>query len=237
MLIDMHMHEMTYSKDSHLTLPEMVKTAKELGLDALCITDHDSMGLRDYAQAYAREAQFPIFIGMEYYSLQGDIIAFGIDDYPRTRVSAQQFINRVKAQGGVCFSAHPFRKNRRGLEETLKTVTGLDGAEILNGSTLPKANQKAADYARDLHLALLGGSDCHIHEKIGVYVTYFPSTIYTTRDLLAAIRKGSCVPAYLKNGTYRLWNPYEKNFWEEGVTPQEVVEYSQLHPVSTDTNV
>lgn len=44
MLIDMHMHEMTFSKDSFLKLDEMVRIAKEKGLDAICITDHDSMG-------------------------------------------------------------------------------------------------------------------------------------------------------------------------------------------------
>ena len=44
MLIDMHMHEMTFSKDSFLKLDEMVRIAKEKGIDAICITDHDSMG-------------------------------------------------------------------------------------------------------------------------------------------------------------------------------------------------
>ena len=38
MLIDMHMHEMTFSKDSFLKLDEMVRIAKEKGLDAICIT-------------------------------------------------------------------------------------------------------------------------------------------------------------------------------------------------------
>lgn len=73
----------------------------------------------------------------------------------------------VKAQGGICFSAHPFRNNNRGLEENLKTVRGLDGVEVLNGSTLPEANKKAADYARELGLVTVGSSDCHIPGKLG----------------------------------------------------------------------
>ena len=48
MFIDTHMHEMTYSPDSFLKLEEMVRIGKEKGLGALCITDHDSMGLKDY---------------------------------------------------------------------------------------------------------------------------------------------------------------------------------------------
>ena len=85
MFIDMHMHEMTYSKDSFLKLDQIVSIAREKGLGAVCITDHDSMGLRDYAAEYSRKVDFPIFVGIEFFSLQGDIVAFGIEDYPRER--------------------------------------------------------------------------------------------------------------------------------------------------------
>ena len=135
MFIDTHMHEMTYSPDSFLKLEEMVRIGKEKGLGALCITDHDSMGLKDYAAEYTARTGFPIFVGIEFYSLQGDIVAFGIEDYPKERIPAQDFIDLVKAQGGVCFAAHPFRNNNRGLEENLALVHGLAGVEVLNGST------------------------------------------------------------------------------------------------------
>ena len=75
MLVDMHLHECTCSLDSHTNLEQMVTIAREKGLDAVCITDHDSMGLREYAEEYARKNNFPIFVGVEYYSLQGDITA------------------------------------------------------------------------------------------------------------------------------------------------------------------
>ena len=155
MFIDTHMHEMTYSPDSFLKLEEMVRIGKEKGLGALCITDHDSMGLKDYAAEYTARTGFPIFVGIEFYSLQGDIVAFGIEDYPKERIPAQDFIDLVKAQGGVCFAAHPFRNNNRGLEENLALVHGLDGVEVLNGSTSFAACMKAAAYARQygyLHL-------------------------------------------------------------------------------------
>ena len=96
MFIDTHMHEMTYSPDSFLKLEEMVRIGKEKGLGALCITDHDSMGLKDYAAEYTARTGFPIFVGIEFYSLQGDIVAFGIEDYPKERIPAQDFIDLVK---------------------------------------------------------------------------------------------------------------------------------------------
>lgn len=203
MLIDMHMHECTYSADSFLKLDQMVKIAKEKGLDGICITDHDSMGLKDYAREYSRKTQFPVFVGIEYFSLQGDIVAFGIEDYPRERIPAQEFIDLVKAQGGVCFAAHPFRNNNRGLEEHLLEVRGLDGLEVLNGSTSFEACRKAAEYAKRLGLFTLGSSDCHVPEKVGVYATWFPQErIRTMEEFLAAFREGNMEPAYFANGKY-----------------------------------
>lgn len=204
MFIDVHMHEMTYSKDSFLKLDEIVRSAKEKGLGAVCITDHDSMGFKELAKAYTRKTGYPVFVGIEFFSLQGDIIAFGIDNYPRERVSAQEFIDLVKAQGGVCFAAHPFRNNRRGLEEHLREVKGLDGLEVLNGSTSKEACKKAAEYAKELGLFTLGASDCHVPEKVGVCVTYFPEEIETFEEFLAAFRKGNMKPAYYEDGEYKI---------------------------------
>lgn len=100
MLIDMHMHEMRYSGDSFLKLEIMVELAKARGLDAICITDHDNMGIRDFAEEYSEKTGFPIFTGIEFFSLQGDIVAMGIKEYPRERIPAQEFITMVKEQGG-----------------------------------------------------------------------------------------------------------------------------------------
>ena len=58
MFIDTHMHEMTYSKDSFLRLDEMVSIARQKGLGGICITDHDSMGLKDYAAEYTERTGF-----------------------------------------------------------------------------------------------------------------------------------------------------------------------------------
>ncbi len=54
MFVDTHMHEMTCSKDSFLKLEEMVEIAREKGLGAICITDHDDMGLKNMQQNIRR---------------------------------------------------------------------------------------------------------------------------------------------------------------------------------------
>ena len=53
MFIDLHLHESAYSPDSQMTLDELVQAAREKGLGAVCITDHDSMGLTEYAKEYS----------------------------------------------------------------------------------------------------------------------------------------------------------------------------------------
>ena len=204
MFIDTHMHEMTYSKDSFLKLDQMVRIAKDRGLGGICITDHDSMGLREYAAEYSERTGFPIFVGIEFFSLQGDIIAFGIDDYPEERIPAQEFIDLVKRQGGVCFAAHPFRNNNRGLEEHLREVRGLDGLEVLNGSTSIEACRKAAEFALDLGLFTLGSSDCHVPEKMGVCATYFPEEVHNMQEFLTVFKKGDMKPARYDGGAYRV---------------------------------
>ena len=143
-------------------------------------------------------------MGIEFYSLQGDIIAYGVRDYPRERVSAQEFIDLVREQGGVCYSAHPFRNNRRGMEEHLDEVTGLSGIEVLNGSTHRDACLTAAAYARRLDLIPVGASDCHVPEKVGVCATYFPMEIRSEEDLVRAFKTGGMKPAYYEDGAYHI---------------------------------
>ena len=228
MFIDMHTHEMRYSKDSFLMLEQMVELAKRRGLDALCVTDHDDMGIKTFAEEYSKKVNFPIFVGIEFYSLQGDIIAYGIDEYPSERVSAQEFIDLVQAQGGMCFAAHPFRNNNRGLEDNLKIVKGLDGIEVLNGSTPFEPNKKAVDYARELGKATLGSSDCHVIEKVGIYATWFPRQIRTLEELIQSVKNKECRPAYYKDGGYHLWDmetPVLAPFTIEDQTCEGMVDY------------
>ncbi len=200
MLVDMHLHESTYSLDSHINLEQIVTIARQKGLDAVCITDHDSMGLREYAAEYAKKVNFPIFVGVEYYSLQGDITAWGIDTFPDHRIDAQIFIDQVNAAGGFCVSCHPFRNNKRGLEENLRRVHGLHGVEVLNGSADQEANRTALRFCRELGLKAIGASDAHTTGQIGKYVTWLPEKVTTLADFVAQLRQRDTRPA-IWNGT------------------------------------
>lgn len=204
MLIDMHLHEKTCSSDSFLSLEEIVAEARRRGLDGVCITDHDSMGLREYARDYARVAGFPIFVGVEYYSLQGDITAWGIDTFPAQRVDAQSFLDQVNQAGGFCVACHPFRNNNRGLEDNLYTVRGLHGVEVLNGSTSLEANRTALRCCRELGLQAIGASDAHVLKQVGKYVTWLPEYVTTLEDFVAQLRRCTTRPAIWDGSGYHV---------------------------------
>ena len=185
MLVDMHLHECTYSTDSLLHLEEIVSIARQKGLDAICITDHDSMGLRERAEAYSREIGYPIFDGI-----------------PDQRVSAQDFIDLVREKDGFCVSCHPFRSNNRGLREHLRDVHGLDGVEVLNGSTPLEENRTALRFCRELGLKAIGASDAHVPGQVGKYVTWLPETVTTLPDFVTALHTLETRPAIWTGSEY-----------------------------------
>ena len=202
MLVDMHLHECTHSLDSFINLKQIVDIAKFKGLDAVCITDQDSMRLKDYAAEYSKEVGFPIFVGIEFFSLWGDITAWGIDSYPDHRIDAQEFIDHVNKSGGFCVSCHPFRNNNRGPEDHLRDVRGLHGVEVLNGSTSLEANRTALRYCRELGLQAIGASDAHVEKQIGKYVTWLPEMVYNTGDFIAQLHHCKTRPAIWNGSSY-----------------------------------
>lgn len=205
MFVDLHVHERAFSLDSKMSLAEIVDKARAMGMGAVCITDHDSLGIREEAARYSREVGFPIFVGVEVLTIQGDIVAFGIPYafQPRT-IDAQEFINYVHCCGGACFSAHPFRNNQRGLEAHLAVVQRLDGVEVLNGSTTLEANRTALEYARKYNIQPVGASDAHHTGQLGKYVTWLPEEVTELSDFIRVLRSGKCRPAIWENDAFRI---------------------------------
>ena len=208
MLIDMHLHALPNSTDSFLTLEEIVSLAKMRGLDAICLTDHDSMGGREYAEEYSKKIGFPIFVGVEYFSLWGDITAWGIDTFPDRRIEAQEFIDQVNAAGGFCVSCHPFRNNNRGLEHHLREAKGLHGVEVLNGSTDMESNRLALRYCRELGIKAIGASDAHVPKQVGKYVTWLPEKVDNLKDFVAQLHQCETKPAIWNGSSYDVVNEF-----------------------------
>lgn len=214
MILDFHMHERTFSGDSRINLKEMVREAKIKGLDGICITDHDQIGLIDYANKLSIEENFPIFVGVEYLSIEGDILAFGINEMPKPHMYAQDFIDYVEERGGITIAAHPYRANSRGLGDELYRVKRLTGVEVLNGSTEPRDNLRAWEVSRDLGLKPTGASDCHNLMALGRFATKIDRMVSNVDELVEAFKYGEVSPVMLSGYIDAFPNGYER-IWAE----------------------
>lgn len=189
MLIDIHIHEKTYSSDSYISLQEIIDESKKIGLDGVCITDHDSNELKKEAERLSLENDFLIITGAEILTYEGDLLVFGLEQIPSKMLSAQEIIDIANKNDGVVISAHPYRKNNRGIGDKNKYLKGLSGIEAFNGNTSFNNNLKGLKLAKELKLPVLGGSDAHYLGQIGDYATYFYNEIRSERDFIEAIKK------------------------------------------------
>ena len=190
MIIDIHIHEKTYSHDSYISLIDIVEKSKEIGLDGICITDHESNQLKDKAKEVSIKTGFLIITGAEVLTYEGDLLVFGLDDIPQEMMSAQELINIVNSNNGIAISAHPYRKNNRGIGDNNKELKGLAGIEAFNGNTPISDNLKGLELARELNLPILGGSDAHHLGQVGDFATYFDLDIKGESDFIDAVKAG-----------------------------------------------
>ncbi|WP_102398770.1 PHP domain-containing protein [Haloimpatiens massiliensis] len=210
MIIDTHIHEKKYSPDSKFSLEEAVNVAKKIGLDGICITDHDNNKIKQEALDYGKKNDFLIIVGAEILTFEGDILVFGVGNLPEEMIHAEELLNIVKKHNGAAISAHPFRTNNRGLKDHIRVVKDLlSGVEVFNGSTTPHHNLYSYALATELNLPLFGASDAHVTENIGKYATVFNGTIRDEKDFIEAIKSKNTCPAILKNGKYEEINIYD----------------------------
>jgi predicted metal-dependent phosphoesterase TrpH len=205
MLIDMHNHTNISSPCSVLTPEELIARAREIGLDGVCVTEHDLMEGANVAREIGRRMSFPVFRGIEARSELGDMLVFGYyRDIPEG-IPLDELCWYVHEVGGAIFVAHPYHVSggwslhlsmkARGLDldrdwSMVGVLRELDGVETLNGQVPEAVNEKAHQLARRLKVNGIGGSDAHGIEMIGKAATRFKRRIKTEEELLDALKKG-----------------------------------------------
>lgn len=204
MKVDLHLHDNKYSTDSHISIEEIVREAKRKGLDGIALTNHENPDVVKEIDELVEKYDFVIFPGVEYLTKDGDIVAFGIDKLPEEQMSAQEFIEYVDKFGGTCTAAHPYRTNNRGLEDKLYTVKGLTAIEGYNGSTSDYHNGLAVKAGKELGIQVIGSSDAHVVEKVGVYATLLPYKVKNVRELIEALKTNRCKPLKYVNNNYEI---------------------------------
>jgi len=194
-VVDMHVHTFPASRCSRLRVSELLSKASAVGLDGVCITDHNTFNGGREALQLQEAYDIKVFVGIEIDTREGQVLVFGTDEEIPIYSSIVEILDFIHEQGGVVIAAHPYRPFI-GLGDLVYDV-GLDGIEVLNPNCTPEENYKAKTAAEILKIAKIGGSDAHIKERLGTIATSFEKEIENEEDLISAIKEKRCKPIKL----------------------------------------
>jgi predicted metal-dependent phosphoesterase TrpH len=204
MVIDLHVHTFPASSCSSMTVDEAIQEAKRVGLDAICLTDHNYVWDRNVVADLVKKYGFPIFRGNEITTDQGDVVVFGLEKDIQGIVKLEELREEVLRVGGFIIAAHPFRgfltfgvgklglTPEKAMERPLFRF--VDGVEVLNSKVTQKENGFAAEVTTALHLPATGGSDAHEPSAVGIYATRFFQPVKDEKGLIDALKSGNCAP-------------------------------------------
>ena len=204
MVIDLHVHSAPASPCSSLSMDQIIAEARGMGLDGICLTDHNHRWDPREIDDLRRKHGFLILQGNEITTDQGDILVLGLEEDIKGVIKLEALREKVLKAQGFMIAAHPFRGfltfgiGYLGLtpEKAGKRpiFQGVDAVEVMNSRVSEKENSFAAQVAEILGLPVTGGSDAHKPGEVGRYTTRFADPIDNERDLIEALKKGRFSP-------------------------------------------
>jgi len=217
MLIDLHTHTKPRSWDSFITPDEMVDLAKEAGLDAMVLAEHDWAWEADEVADLAKRHEFTVIRAMEINTEDGHILVFGLHEYKFGMHRSHELAGFVEAAGGVMIAAHPYRRQMPWKpDEPEEYADALKRArrnpayrfvlaiEVLNGRGALAENDFSLRLRDQMHFPGTGASDTHQHDEkdqqMGRAATYFEADVRDEAQLIAALRSGRFWPLDLTKG-------------------------------------
>jgi len=204
MIIDLHVHTSPASPCSSAPVDQLVEEAKRIGLDGICLTDHNFLWDPGLVEGLRQKHGFLVMRGNEITTDQGDMVVFGLYKDIQGIIKLKELREEVLREGGFMIVAHPFRgfltfgvgqlglTPEKAMERPLLKM--VDAVEVLNGKVTEKENSFASEVAAGLGLPVTGGSDAHEVDEVGVYATQFAGAIENEEDLIAALKKGNYSP-------------------------------------------
>jgi predicted metal-dependent phosphoesterase TrpH len=170
--IEFHCHTIA-SMDGVIPFDALLNTAIQVSLDAIAITDHDTLEGAVELQRRARERRAPvqIIVGEEKTLADGTHL---IGLFLKQAIHSGDLagaIREIEEQGGLCLIPHPFRSKdglfRDGLDRLELFAGRVAGFEFFSAKSSHEENRRAAALLAQTHLAPFGGSDAHYECDLG----------------------------------------------------------------------
>lgn len=190
MLIDIHIHTVLGSSCSVIEINDIIKMAKRVKLEGICITDHHNRDAVEIVREKAVGHNLLVLGGMEIRCLEGDVLTFGFSEFVHEGIPLAELIPWVHSLGGVVIVAHPFRSGAPSIGNKIYEIKGIDAIEVLNGNSSEDMNILSWLASLKLGIPGVGGSDAHTPLQIGKYVTFFDKKIKDETDFICALKSG-----------------------------------------------
>ncbi len=214
MTIDLHVHTSDASPCSSAPVDALIEEAKRIGLDAICLTDHNVVWDLEQVEDLRQRHGFLVLRGNEITTDQGDMIVFGLHRDIKGVIKLEELRAEVSKFDGFMIVAHPFRGfltfgiGQLGLtpEKAMARplFASVDAIEVLNSKSTAKENDFAAKVAAGLHLPATGGSDAHEVSEVGIFATRFRRVIQDERGLVEALKAGDISPIAFRKEKSRI---------------------------------
>src|SRR5215208_4029980 len=147
MPFDLHMHTRRYSPDSEIDPFDLVRRAKEIGLDGVVITEHDRLWPEAELDELRRAAPDLVVLGgVEVSGQNGDLLCYGVADLAGLRrgMPWRDLCREVRRQGGIAVAAHPYRGGQDFDALLRDQKPDLGGLELMSNNMDPDVRRRSA---------------------------------------------------------------------------------------------
>jgi glycosyltransferase involved in cell wall biosynthesis len=168
---DLHMHT-DHSPDCATPAELLLETAKDQGLGAIAITDHNEIsGALEAREIATRIGGIKVILAEEVKTAhEGEVIGLFLSERIERGMSMAETIAEIRRQGGLVYVPHPFDRLHSvpDYENLLEVVDEIDILEVFNPRvTLSAFNEEAVRFARKYAIVPGAGSDSHVAQGLG----------------------------------------------------------------------
>jgi len=168
--VDLHMHT-DHSHDCATPVEVLLATAREQGLGAIAVTDHNEISGALDAHAKAADYGVKVIVAEEVKTAsQGEVIGLFIKEKIPRGLTLEETVAEIKRQGGLVYVPHPFDRMHSvpDYEHLLSILDDVDAIEVYNPRVaIGSFNEEAARFAAKYRIVAGAGSDAHVTQGLG----------------------------------------------------------------------